>query len=267
MLAKTYQIARGFFPQQIKYPIYSSGQFSLSYLSPPPPWHNSHEVMKTDGERLWEPERLRTCYLPTQAAFMMVWKLLFPFSLQRTACNILLSAVLWDQLSSCGASPLNTSPSNKPLVQVVFPANAVIEEMRVFYSLWRGHGVKGRLFRRVMQGYGFLRVMNQAVDKKQCAFREGVIWSSLDPGHSEHTAHKIRDDGHLGYREVAPVIFKSCMLKTPGNTLKVYIVLWKNFIRQAQGAAVGVCGHQRAPLLALLWIHTLSSPKRKSNLM
>lgn len=49
--------------------------------------------------------------------------------------------------------------------------------------------MKGRLFRRVTAGYGFLLVVNQAVDKKQRAFQEGVICSGPDPGHGEYTAH------------------------------------------------------------------------------
>ena len=49
--------------------------------------------------------------------------------------------------------------------------------------------MKGRLFRRVTAGYGFLLVVIQAVDKKQCAFRERVICSGPDPGHGEYTAH------------------------------------------------------------------------------
>lgn len=48
--------------------------------------------------------------------------------------------------------------------------------------------MKGRLFRRVTEGYGFLLVVNQAVDKKPCAFREGVIGSSPDPRRGEYTA-------------------------------------------------------------------------------
>lgn len=35
--------------------------------------------------------------------------------------------------------------------------------------------MKGSPFRRVAEGYGFLLVVNQAVDKKQCAFWERVI--------------------------------------------------------------------------------------------
>lgn len=33
--------------------------------------------------------------------------------------------------------------------------------------------MKGRLFRKVTKGHGFLLVVNQAVDNNQCAFREG----------------------------------------------------------------------------------------------
>ena len=113
---------------------------------------------------------------------------------------IFVSAAFCNQVSIFQASfPLHKPLSNKPLVQVVFLANALIEEMRVFYSLWRGYSMKGNPFRRVTEGYGFLLVVNPAVDKKQCAFREGVIWSGPDPGHGEYTAHEIRCDGHLGY--------------------------------------------------------------------
>lgn len=35
--------------------------------------------------------------------------------------------------------------------------------------------MKGRLFRKVTEGYGFLLVMNQAVDNNQYAFREGGL--------------------------------------------------------------------------------------------
>lgn len=155
---------------------------------------------------------------------MVVWKFLFLSPLQENRpLHIAVSCIVRSALYLWGLSPEHKSLSYKPPVQILFPANTLIEEMRMFYSLWRGHGVKGRLFRRVTQGYEFLQVMNQAVDKKQCAFREGVIWSSLDPGHGEYRAHKIRDDGHLGYRKVAPVIFKSCMSKAPGITLKVNI--------------------------------------------
>lgn len=57
------------------------------------------------------------------------------FTAENRLLHIRLGCIL-HQLSIFQASfPLHKPLSNKPLVQVVFLANALIEEMRVFYSL------------------------------------------------------------------------------------------------------------------------------------